>query len=103
MTYLIHLNLLGRSDFMKFEVCYTLIDGSVKRFTTIEYDSYNPEKKLVNGLYQIGFVKEGKSRKTWIPFKCGKQYMHNVLLIKIFDASSGKIIDSINTDLREEW
>lgn len=49
---------------MKFEVKTTLMDGTVKSFITKEYDSYNPDKKKVNGLYQIGFVKEGKSRMT---------------------------------------
>lgn len=43
---------------MKFEIKTTLLNGEVKSFITKEYDSYNPERKKVNGLYQIGFVKE---------------------------------------------
>lgn len=83
---------------MKFEVNYMLNDGIEKGFITKEYDSYNPDKKLVNGLYQIGFVKEGKTRKTWIPYKCGERYSHNVVWIKIKEALSGRIIETIKCE-----
>jgi hypothetical protein len=80
---------------MKFEVKTTLMDGTVKSFITKEYDSYNPDKKKVNGLYQIGFVKEGKSRNTWIPIGAGDEYNHNVKEVVITEATTGRRIETI--------
>lgn len=80
---------------MKFEVKTTLMDGTVKSFITKEYDSYNPDKKKVNGLYQIGFVKEGKSRNTWTPIGAGDEYDHNVKEVVITEATTDRRIETI--------
>ena len=72
---------------MKFEVEITMIDGYVKSFITKDYESYKPDYKSINGLYQIGFIKEGKTRTTWTPVKAEK-YSHNVKLIKVKEALS---------------
>lgn len=45
---------------MKFEVEVKLVNGFVKSFITKDYEAYNPQYKSVNGLYQVGFIKEGK-------------------------------------------
>lgn len=79
---------------MKFEVITVLENGSRKSFITAEYNEYNPERKMVNGLYQIGFAKEGKARKTWIPYANGK-YGHNVKEIIINEATTGRNIEVI--------
>ena len=79
---------------MRFEVVTRLQNGYTDSFITKEYDEYAPEKKMVNGLYQIGFVKDGKTRKTWIPYANGK-YGHNVDEIIIKEASTGRRIESI--------
>lgn len=79
---------------MKFEVCVKLINGSEKRFITKEYDSYNPEKKKVNGLYQIGFVKDGKKRMTWTPI-ASCDYDHNVKEVIITEVYSGRRMETI--------
>lgn len=79
---------------MKFEVTKTLMNGTIKSFITEEYDSYSPERKMVNGLQQIGFVKEGKKRMTWTPYGAGS-YDHNVKEIVITDAATGRRIETI--------
>ena len=79
---------------MKFEIKATLLNGEVKSFITKEYDSYNPDKKKVNGLYQIGFVKEGKSRMTWTPIGADT-YDHNVKEVVITEATTGRRIETI--------
>lgn len=84
---------------MKFEVSWKLLNGAEKSFITKEYNSYNPERKKINGLYQIGFVKEGKTRNTWIPFKCGEEYTHNVKEITIQEATTGRIIERIECEM----
>lgn len=80
---------------MKFEVTTELMNGNIKSFITKEYDSYSPEKKLVNGLHQIGFVKDGKKRMTWTPYGAGANYDHNVRKIVITNAETGRRIDTI--------
>jgi hypothetical protein len=79
---------------MKFEIKTILLNGTVKSFITKEYDSYNPEKKKINGLYQIGFVKKGKSRNTWTPIGAC-DYDHNVKEVVILDAETGRRIETI--------
>lgn len=51
--------------------------------------------KNVNGLEQIGFVKEGKTRMTWTPIGSGKDYDHNVKEVIITEASTGRRIETI--------
>lgn len=46
---------------MKFEVEITMNNDYVKSFITKEYGKYEPYYKNINGLYQIGFIKEGKN------------------------------------------
>ena len=72
----------------------TLLNGKVKTFITKEYESYNPEKKKVNGLYQIGFIKDGKTRMNWTPIGADK-YDHNVKEVVISDATTGRRIETI--------
>ena len=79
---------------MKYEVKATLENGCVTSFITKDYVEYNPERKLINGLYQIGFIKEGKTRKTWLPYENGK-YGHNVKEIVISEATTGRMIEKI--------
>lgn len=81
---------------MKFEVITVLENGCRKSFITTEYEEYNPERKLINGLYQIGFVKDGKTRKTWIPYANGS-YGHNVKEIIIKEATTGRKLETIKT------
>lgn len=80
---------------MKFEITYKLESGEVKSFITKDYDSYPSNRKYVNGLYQVGFVKDGKARTTWIPVKHGNKYSHNVCWIKVREAYTGRLVDSI--------
>ena len=56
--------------------------------------SYNPEKSKVNGLYQIGFIKDGKTRMKWTPIGADK-YDHNVKEVVISEATTGRIIETI--------
>ena len=79
---------------MKFEIKTTLLNGKVKSFITKEYESYNPEKKKVNGLYQIGFIKDGKTRMNWTPIGADK-YDHNVKEVVITEAETGRIVETI--------
>ena len=79
---------------MKFEITTTLLNGTVKSFVTKEYNSYSPVKKKVNGLYQIGFIKEGKTRMKWIPIGSDK-YDHNVKEVVITEATTGRMIETI--------
>ena len=79
---------------MKFEITIKLLNGNVKSFITKEYKSYNPERKKVNGLYQIGFIKEGKTRIKWTPIGADK-YDHNVKEVIISDATTGRRIETI--------
>lgn len=53
------------------------------------------EIKKVNGLEQIGFVKEGKTRTTWTPIGSGELYDHNVKEVIISEATTGRRIDVI--------
>lgn len=53
------------------------------------------EIKKVNGLEQIGFVKEGKTRMTWTPIGSGELYDHNVKEVIISEATTGRRIDVI--------
>lgn len=80
---------------MKFEVEVKLDNGSVNSFITKDYEEYKPVYKNVNGLYQVGFIKDGKTRYTWTPVKAGNTYSHNVDVIKVHEALTGRIIDSI--------
>ena len=82
---------------MKFEVEVKMVNGYVKSFITKDYEFYNPIYKSVNGLYQIGFIKEGKTRYTWTPVKAEK-YSHNVELIKVKEATTGRVIDVIQCE-----
>ena len=82
---------------MKFEVEVTMVNGYVKSFITKDYETYNPIYKSVNGLYQIGFIKEGKTRYTWTPVKAEK-YSHNVELINVKEATTGRVIDRIKCE-----
>ena len=79
---------------MKFEIKTTLLNGTVKSFITKEYESYNPEKKKVNGLYQVGFIKDGKTRMTWTPIGAG-DYDHNVKEVVITEAETGRVVETI--------
>ena len=79
---------------MQFEIKTTLLNGNVKTFITKEYESYKPEKKKVNGLYQIGFIKDGKTRIKWTPIGADK-YDHNVKEVIISDATTGRRIETI--------
>ena len=82
---------------MKFEVEVKMVNGYVKSFITKDYESYNPTYKSVNGLYQIGFIKEGKTRYTWTPVKAEK-YSHNVEMIKVKEVTTGRVIDVIQCE-----
>ena len=44
---------------MKFEVKYELMNGTERSFITKDYEEYTPEFGVVNGIFQIGFIKEG--------------------------------------------
>ena len=79
---------------MKFEITTTLLNGKVKSFVTKEYASYSPVKKKVNGLYQIGFIKDGKTRMNWTPIGADK-YDHNVKEVVIKDYATGRRIETI--------
>ena len=52
------------------------------------------KKKKVNGLYQIGFIKDGKTRMNWTPIGADK-YDHNVKEVVISDAETGRRIETI--------
>lgn len=80
---------------MKFEVKTIRLNGSVDSFITKEYDSYSPVVKRLNGLNQIGFIKEGKKRFTWVPVGAGDIYDHNVKEVVVTDAETGRRIDTI--------
>lgn len=81
---------------MKYEVTYGLESGEIKSFITKDYGRYpRDNRKFVSGLYQIGFIKEGKTRMTWIPYKPGEKYTHIVEWIKIKEVSTGKIVETI--------
>ena len=82
---------------MKFEVEVKLVNGSVKSFITKDYETYNPVYKSVNGLYQVGFIKEGKTRFTWTPVK-SETYSHNVEVIKVKEATTGRVIEVIQCE-----
>ena len=82
---------------MKFEVEVKMVNGYVKSFITKDYETYNPTYKSNNGLYQIGFIKDGKTRYTWIPVKAEK-YSHNVELINVKEATTGRVIDVIQCE-----
>ena len=79
---------------MKFEVKVTLLNGNTKSFITKEHDCYSPVKKKINGLYQIGFIKDGKTRIKWTPVGADK-YDHNVKEVVITEATTGRIIETI--------
>ena len=79
---------------MKFEIKTTLLNGKEKSFITKDYESYNPVKKKVNGLYQIGFIKDGKTRMNWTPIGADK-YDHNVKEVVISDLATGRRIETI--------
>lgn len=80
---------------MKFEVRVKRLNGNESSFITKDYDNYNPEIKKVNGLDQIGFVKEGKTHMTWIPIGSGEIYDHNVKEVIISEATTGRTINVI--------
>lgn len=82
---------------MKFEVEVKLVNGFVKSFITKDYEAYNPQYKSVNGLYQVGFIKEGKTRYTWTPVK-SETYSHNVEMITVKEATTGRVIDVIQCE-----
>ena len=82
---------------MKFEVEVKMVNGYVKSFITKDYDRYEPTYKSVNGLYQIGFIKDGKTRFTWTPVKAEK-YSHNVELIKVKEATTGRVVEEIHCE-----
>lgn len=82
---------------MKFEVEIKLVNGYVKSFITKDYEEFNPVYKNVNGLYQVGFIKEGKTRYTWTPVKSEK-YTHNVDMITVKEATTGRVIDVIQCE-----
>ena len=82
---------------MKFEVEVKLVNGLVKSFITKDYETYNHVYKSVNGLYQVGFIKEGKTRFTWTPVK-SEQYSHNVEVIKVKEATTGRVIEVIQCE-----
>ena len=52
------------------------------------------KKKKVNGLYQIGFIKDGKSRMNWTPIGADK-YDHNVKEVVITESETGRIVETI--------
>lgn len=79
---------------MKFEITTKLLNGNNKSFITKEYNCYSPEKRKVNGLYQIGFIKDGKTRMTWTPIGADK-FDHNVKEVIISEATTGRIIETI--------
>ena len=79
---------------MKFEIKTALLNGKVKSFITKDYERYSPMKKKVNGLYPIGFIKDGKSRMNWTPIGADK-YDHNVKEVIISDATTGRRIETI--------
>ena len=82
---------------MKFEVEVKLENGFVNSFITKDYEEYKPEYKKVNGLYQIGFIKEGKTRFTWTPVKADR-FSHNVEVIKVKEATTGRVIEVIQCE-----
>ena len=82
---------------MKFEVEVKMVNGYVKSFITKDYETYEPIYKSVNGLYQIGFIKDGKTRYTWTPVKAEK-YSHNVELINVKEATTGRVIEVIQCE-----
>lgn len=82
---------------MKFEVEIKLVNGTVKSFITKDYEEYKPEYKMLNGLYQVGFIKEGKTRYTWTPVKAGS-YSHNVEVINVKEATTGRVIEVIQCE-----
>ena len=82
---------------MKFEVEVKMVNGYVKSFITKDYETYNPIYKSINGLYQIGFIKEGKTRYTWTPVKAEK-YSHNVELIKVKEVTTGRVVEEIQCE-----
>ena len=82
---------------MKLEVEYKLVNGTVKSFVTKDYEMYSPIYKSINGLRQIGFIKEGKTRFTWIPVKA-EQYSHNVEVIKVKEATTGRVLEVIQCE-----
>ena len=80
---------------MQFEVKVKRLNENESTFITKDYDNYNPVIKKVNGLEQIGFVKEGKTRMTWTPIGSGELYDHNVKEVIISEATTGRRIDVI--------
>lgn len=83
---------------MKFEIVVQLENGNENNFITEEYANYNFEKKYINGLHQIGFIKEGKKRNTWIPYKNGNEYAHNVKFITIKELYTGRVVEYIKCE-----
>lgn len=79
---------------MKYEVTVKTINNEERSFITKDYDEYSPVIKKVNGLKQIGFVKEGKTRMTWTPIGSGEVYDHNVKEVIVTEATTGKRIES---------
>lgn len=79
---------------MKYEVKVKTMDNTEHSFITKDYDEYSPVIKKVNGLEQIGFVKEGKTRMTWIPIGSGEIYDHNVKEVIVTEATTGRRIES---------
>lgn len=82
---------------MKFEVEIKLVNGTVKSFITKDYEAYSPVFKSINGLYQVGFIKDGKTRYTWTPVKA-EAYSHNVEVINVKEATTGRLIDTIQCE-----
>lgn len=79
---------------MKYEVKVKTMDNTEHSFITKDYDEYSPVIKKVNGLEQIGFVKEGKTRMTWTPIGNGEIYDHNVKEVIVTEATTGRRIAS---------
>lgn len=79
---------------MKYEVKVKTMDNTEHSFITKDYDEYSPVIKKVNGLEQIGFVKEGKTRMTWTPIGSGEIYDHNVKEVIVTEATTGRRIVS---------
>lgn len=79
---------------MKYEVKVKTMDNTEHSFITKDYDEYSPVIKKVNGLEQIGFVKEGKTRMTWTPIGSGEIYDHNVKEVIVTEATTGRRITS---------
>lgn len=79
---------------MKYEVKVKTINNEEHSFITKDYDEYSPVIKKVNGLEQIGFVKEGKTRMTWTPIGSGEVYDHNVKEVIVTEATTGRRIES---------